>query len=172
MYWLAGIIEGEATFFYDRSPKRSKYPIVITISMTDRDIIKRIAVIFNTALIKDDYAHRKNSRYKVMYKTRKCGFRALRLMQMIYPIMGERRKERFEYLFRKCGLDINIKLLNKFRGNCKLTWEQIDKIRKRFQNGESPYKIAHDYPVTGSHISKICYNRSYKKKFSLFTQGR
>ena len=56
LYWLAGLLEGEGSF-QKPAPCEPKYPR-ITIKMTNRDIIERVAALFER-----NYIHtRKHSR--------------------------------------------------------------------------------------------------------------
>jgi hypothetical protein len=46
--------------------------------------------------------------------------------------------------------------------SAKLTKIQVRTIKHRLDNGEGPYIISKDYPVTGVAISRIKYHKSWK----------
>lgn len=89
LYWLAGILEGEGHF--SLPCKRRPNSPIIGIKMTDRDVIDKVASLFQTST----YIVRPNPKHplwKQCYSTRLTGGRAANLMQEIYPLMGVRRQ--------------------------------------------------------------------------------
>lgn len=162
--WLAGLLEGEGSFIYlshEDKEGGSNYNVQISISMADKDIVEKVAKIFKTKVYVDKGPKGKNKDYKVIYKTYKYGFRALRWMQKLYPLVSKRRKKQIERCFNKVDLSVNEELPDKPHGGCKLTKQDVEKIRERFKNGKNPYDIAKDFPVSGSHVSNICYGRKW-----------
>jgi hypothetical protein len=90
--WLAGLLEGEGSF-RKGPPCEAKYPR-ITIQMTDIDVIQRVAALFE---IKYIYAKKYNhDDWKDSYSIVLKGKRAIRIMNELYPLMGERRKQQIE----------------------------------------------------------------------------
>ncbi len=89
VYWLAGLLEGEGSFLKPR-PSTPTIPR-ITIEMCDKDVIERVAYVFGVNYI----YHRKprNERRKDGYGVASAAKNAVKIMQAIYPIMGERRKQ-------------------------------------------------------------------------------
>lgn len=86
--WLAGLLEGEAAFCHERYEE--KYTrAVISIKMTDRDVIERVADLVGGQRITLMRAERAG--YKDQYRVRLRGARAREIMQLILPYMGERR---------------------------------------------------------------------------------
>jgi len=84
-YWLAGIIEGEGNF----SIKNNSSP-TITISMTDEDVIDRVAKILKRPYSKEDRSHRPNA--KDIYTVNICGVDAISWMFTLYSLFGKRRQ--------------------------------------------------------------------------------
>ena len=89
-YWLAGILEGEGSFFARTRKRNPKYsgPWVqkcpsIQICMNDKDIIAAVASLMGTSFW---------PRGK-MYMTAVTGPRAITLMTLLEPIMGIRRQK-------------------------------------------------------------------------------
>lgn len=85
--WLAGLLEGEGTFF---NIKNGYSPRVV-IGMTDRDIIERSASMVGA---KCYLAKRKNKpeHHKDQYWWVLTGYSAAAVMMTIYTFMGERRR--------------------------------------------------------------------------------
>lgn len=108
--WLAGILEGEGYFSLSPSP-------TITLSMTDEDIVRKVAQIF-----KRPYNLNPKAGSKMQYRVNVCGTPAIEWMFTIYSLMGERRKfkiteiinewkkqfSRSKYVF-PCGHEKNLK---------------------------------------------------------------
>lgn len=92
IYWLAGLIEGEGSFTFLQNNK-NKIPVV-SVSMIDEDVIKRVAIIFKT-----------NVTYTVsggslMYNTRIRGNIAIQWMMTLYSLMGSRRKTKIREIMK------------------------------------------------------------------------
>lgn len=107
--WLAGLLEGEGCFNYraDRNQAR------ISVEMTDRDVIERVATLFGTGVsvraprptgkcstckgsphecrFSNHYPEIFFTMTKESYQTAVHGRKAERLMILVYPFMGERR---------------------------------------------------------------------------------
>jgi hypothetical protein len=88
--WLAGILEGEGYFGVIRSIVKGKtylYPRV-GVNMTDRDVIERVREIFGVKIyVMRPAGVSKKEGYRVVL----IGSRAVEIMQLIRPWMGERR---------------------------------------------------------------------------------
>jgi hypothetical protein len=90
MAWLAGLIEGEGCFGWNKSNFGS-----ITIGMSDRDVIERAAVILG----KTEKIHERTLRSgaigkKPLFYVRVTGTRAIGWMMTLYSFMGQRRQEK------------------------------------------------------------------------------
>lgn len=98
--WVAGIIEGEGSFSLD-----GKTSGRITVKMTDYDIIERLQTVTNTGTIYGPYkkaqAHHKPAWHWKVYDRREVA----RLLLAIYPLMGERRRERIAELTDRIALN-------------------------------------------------------------------
>lgn len=138
IYWLAGILEGEAYF----SIKDIHSSVGIAVEMTDEDIIKRICIIFGTKYCKPKV---RKSTHKQSYKTIVRGAKAVEIMKLIFPIMGDRRKERI----KNCIDSYTLKPRGVLKEN------QIIEIKERFLKGEKVKDIAKDYPVTYWRLYQI-----------------
>lgn len=92
--WLAGLLEGEGSFFMQRNTQPSgvyRYPF-ITVNMTDRDVIERVAEIFDSTVY--EFKHIYGASRKQAYRTQINGSRAAELMRLLLPHMGKRRSEK------------------------------------------------------------------------------
>ena len=100
LMWLAGLLEGEASFMRTRRKRTPKYhpawwqrDLRLAIAMIDRDVIARVAAMFGTT-----YRPCKPSKegYQVQFATSLHGPRAIRLMTLLRPHMGARRKKQID----------------------------------------------------------------------------
>jgi len=88
--WLAAWLEGEGWFGL------SGNSISIQATSTDRDIIERVASMFNTYHIYEKLKHKET--HKQAYTVRLTGERAATIMRAILPYMGNRRRDKIETL--------------------------------------------------------------------------
>lgn len=65
---------------------------VISVEMTDEDVIKRVANFFETSI----YKPKKRGVYKQTYVARVRGEKAVQIMNQLLPLMGDRRKEQIK----------------------------------------------------------------------------
>ena len=159
LYWMAGIIEGEGAMYVKEKQKSA----VLVIDMTDKDVVERVANLWKNKTIYTHTPKNPNGNdYKTMYKVQRKGYPALIIMQLIYPIMGDRRKKQIEKCFDLYNYNIHKKLPIKSKTDQRTTGAQIKKILTRYEQGESPYEIAKDYQFSGSHLSNICHGRRLK----------
>ncbi len=101
LYWLAGILEGEGSFMMSRNHVGGKlylYP-KITVCMTDKDIIKRVADLLGVGV----YEVPKVPGRKAAYRTSLSGTKAALVMQQLKPIMGHRRAGKIDEILIAYG---------------------------------------------------------------------
>lgn len=91
LYWLAGVLEGEGTFM-SGTPSSPNSPIA-RISMTDRDIVTRAALLLDRAVtpVRPRQAH-----YKPPYITQIKGVEAVGLMRAMRPVLGPDRQRQID----------------------------------------------------------------------------
>lgn len=87
LHWLAGLIEGEGCI--GKAHKRPRFTPCITVAMTDRDVILRVAELFKRKIYEAAPPNRKR-----IFSTRVSGAEAIAWMMTLYSLMGERRKAR------------------------------------------------------------------------------
>jgi hypothetical protein len=92
IYWLAGIWEGEGTFGWMKNGQSMVGACARTsVNMCDRDVVERLATLLRCKRIH----HRpKRGAHKDQWVVVLLGRRAVGLMMMLYPLMGERRRAR------------------------------------------------------------------------------
>ena len=106
--WLAGLLEGEGYFGIIRSKSNGKtYRYArIGISMTDRDVVARVAALLDASVasVKPSGVSRLPQFRAVL-----VGQKAVTLMCAMYPLMGERRRRQIEKVldFEKTRPDPN-----------------------------------------------------------------
>ena len=91
-YWLAGMLEGEGTFFATKNkPHQPSQPRVAFVS-TDRDIVVRIWRLMEAKTVRVNSSHNRLGK-KRQWVTAISSTKAAALMRLIWPIMGKRRKK-------------------------------------------------------------------------------
>lgn len=88
IYWLAGLLEGEGCFGLSGSKGSAR----ISLAMTDLDIIEKAAGILGGTV--RQYPPKPNR--KQVYKVEIFSSKAVGWMMTLFPLMGERRKQRME----------------------------------------------------------------------------
>jgi len=89
--WLAGLMEGEGSFF--PGPPSSPRMPVIQVAMTDRDVLERAGLLLGRRVL--DLPTRKRH-WKASYSITIRGARAVAWMQLLHPLVGRRRREQIE----------------------------------------------------------------------------
>jgi intein/homing endonuclease len=90
--WLAGLFEGEGSFYLNRIKKKGKiyiYPAA-AIKMTDEDIIRRAKELFKLGTIRE--YNSKNTTYKKAWVYTINGYESVNaLYKLLSPYLGARR---------------------------------------------------------------------------------
>ena len=90
--WLAGLMEGEGCFGSWRNGARKKRKMIrAVISMSDKDVIERVASLLGRNLTIDKAPKIKG---KYMYRVAVTGSQAAALMLTVFPLMGHRRRDK------------------------------------------------------------------------------
>lgn len=99
--WLAGLLEGEATFGYFSNCPR------VVVSMIDKDVIECAAKMMNSYSIGEKLL---SNQHKQFVATA-YGDRAVAIMKAILPYMGKRRSKRIKQILK---MDKNKSRNNKY----------------------------------------------------------
>lgn len=97
--WLAGLLEGEGWFITTTYRKRGREYVYarLGVNMTDKDIIERVASMFDVAV-----TPQKGTRLP-QYRAAVTGGKAVKWMRAIHPLMGARRRVQIEKCLRTTG---------------------------------------------------------------------
>ena len=145
--WLAGILEGEGCFrFNGKSP-------LISINMTDKDIIERVCLLFKSKLRKNVPS---NIGHKVVYSTEVYGAKAIGIMLSIYSKMGKRRKQKIKEV---------IKLWKKIPLRY-ITSSMADKIKKEHNSNKYKTKkeLARKLNISYDIVLNVTTGRTYSRR--------
>lgn len=142
-YWLAGLLEGEGSF--SPGPPSAPNSVRITLSMTDRDVVARVAALWSVAYHEVREQRSLERGWKPAYHVSLRGKRALEFMHDLLPLMGERR----QLQIRRALASYNPYLGHKLRP------EQITEIRKLLAGGCTHTEVALKYGVHRSTVSHI-----------------
>ena len=103
--WLAGLFEGEGSFSL-HTRRTHKYPGA-KISMTDRDVIQRVADLLGRNILGPYAGHpgfhgvvSPSKTYKDLYQVTVYGPTVVGFMMTVYSFMGERRKARIREILK------------------------------------------------------------------------
>ncbi len=139
-HWLAGLLEGEGSFMAG-PPSKPNLPI-ITVNMTDKDVIEKVAELFETKVC---FLKRREQKWKDNYSARVKGKKAVEMMKALKPLMGERRQQQIE----KALASYNIQ-------QRKLTEKEVISIRQLCSEGEMTQKqIAKKFQLRRETVNKI-----------------
>ena len=150
--WLAGVLEGEGSFF-PGPPSKPNVPVV-AMATTDRDVAERVSAFFGTNVVTDRV---RKEHWKQSYRVTVKGRRAMDLMRSLRPLMGKRRQGQIDRAL--ASHDPAFKYRN---GKTALTWEQAGAIRLALMAGGSPRALADEYGVSYDVVTSIKAGRSYK----------
>lgn len=94
--WLAGLIEGEGCVVV------TKHALRLSIEMTDLDVLQKAASLIGpTCRLSKRTVKLLNPKHKDRYILHLCGPRLPEILQMIYPLMGQRRKAKIDEALAK-----------------------------------------------------------------------
>ena len=143
LHWLAGLLEGEASFRLTRPNRRNGPQPMIDLVMKDQDVVQQAADIFQVAVTT---IPPRNMDWHTTYLARLRGARAHFLMQILHPLMGQRRQAQIDAVLS------GYVFVPDHRGShneaAKLSEPQVRVIKRRLAQGEMPRSIAEDFEVS------------------------
>ncbi len=143
LHWLAGLLEGEGSFL--KGPPSAPNQPRICCQMTDRDVIQRVAGLFEV-----HYINKVVPRipiWKTSYQVLIRGIKAVELMKTLRPLMGERRQSQIDDAVASYSL---------IGSNKKLTKEQRIEIAEAVTSKTMTHKkLAEKYGVSTKTIQTI-----------------
>lgn len=97
LYWIAGLLEGEGCFGCRNTG--TKKNIFVTCHMTDLDVLKTLQKKIGHGYVNGPYKNGKLE-YKLRYMYKVSGALAKELMELLLPLMGNRRSAKIKSLIR------------------------------------------------------------------------
>jgi hypothetical protein len=91
LHWLAGLLEGEGSFL--KGPPSAPGLPVISLQMTDEDVVARVARMFGRTPSSWQAPH---DRWQRTFITRATGAKAVAWMHALHPLMGNRRRQQID----------------------------------------------------------------------------
>jgi hypothetical protein len=153
IHWLAGILEAEGSFLQG-SPTKANQPR-IQMTTTDEDVTSWVATWLGVKYVALKPRNTGNAGTKQAFFACVSAGPAVRMMQQLYPLMGERRREQIERALASYDPHKHK------RNTSKLTDEQVLEIYKRAHSGERQKMIAADYNIDRSTIADIKRGKSW-----------
>lgn len=159
--WLAGILEGEGSFILSTSRwggRKYRYAR-IALSMTDRDVVERARLISGADCKLFEPAVKKANR-KQQYRLWIDGKNAVRLMNLLRPLMGARRRAQIdEVLSQHEGLSDDQRSVVNRAVNTR-NWDKKTGLNdeKRLSIRQDPRPVRHiakHYGVSAPTIRRI-----------------
>lgn len=95
--WLAGLLEGEGSFWLQERPGNRRTAIRVGLRMTDQDVVQKAADIFPSRG-RVRFEEKRDPNWKPTYCFDWCGLDAWKVMSAVLPYMGERRSERIRVI--------------------------------------------------------------------------
>jgi hypothetical protein len=136
--WLAGLLEGEASFMLRNGNAK------ISVQMTDRDVMERVAVLLDTKV--GDYVRKPKGKasYLPVFHISVHGIRAIGWMMTLYDLMGERRRAKI------------LEILNHWKAS---------RAAPRASRGTRLMAVCHpDRPRAANMLCNTCWMREWRKK--------
>jgi hypothetical protein len=91
LHWLAGLLEGEGSFF--PGPPSSPHLPVAQISMADQDVMARVGRLFGRQIVT---VVPRQQHWQTIYFVRVTGSKAVAWMKALRPLLGKRRREQVD----------------------------------------------------------------------------
>jgi len=139
---LAGYLEGEGSFC--KGPPSGPDLPYIQVSSVDEDVIAKVAKLFCVSYHKISEKRSIQNGWKVPYATRIRGKRAVELMIVLKPLMGNRRQEQ-----------ITIALDSYNAKSYKLTEEKVKEIKLALHQGMKQGDVAKQFGLRRETVNKI-----------------
>ena len=143
LHWLAGLLEGEGSFL--KPPPSKPTRIILSIEMTDRDVLERAARLLGVSVY-DVPPTERTRKWRPSYRVILTNERAARLMRLLRPLMGLRRQQQIDAAItaRETALI--------GRNHPKLTARQLREIARRLDAGERAVELAVEFQIAREYV--------------------
>ena len=155
-FWLVGILEGEGSFCA-ATPSSPNCP-VISLQMTDKDIVERVSIILNCSVF---FIKSKNLKHKDSYCLKVRGSKAVYFMRKFYPFMGIRRKQQITKAL--ASFDEN-DFNEKYKKLQKFGEKETEEARIKITNGMSIRKAAKELGVDHETLRQRLLGKSKSRR--------
>lgn len=136
--WLAGLLEGEASFMLRRGNAK------IGIQMTDRDVVERAANLLGVTIGLHSRQPKGKTTYLPVFHLAVHGIKAIAWMMTLYTFMGERRQAKIAQILGE--------------------WKNA-KSAPRSSRGQRLPAVCHpDRLRCGDMLCRTCWMREYRKR--------
>ena len=163
IHWLAGILEAEGSFMKG-APSAPNAPVV-SIQMTDKDVMEHVATFFNKSL--SSYTREGKTKdgkrgFKKIYISSLRGLRAVKLMEELYPLMSTRRQQQIKKAIESYDPNARAKANANKRA---IPDSQLEAIYKKRLSGLTIRAIASQYDIDKNVILRAL------KRWEKMTEG-
>jgi hypothetical protein len=159
LYWLAGLLEGEGSFF-PGPPSAPNRPTLV-VNMTDEDVVARAAALLGVKVYSWRNRRGDKTHWKTAYRAGISGRQAVALMLQLRPLMGRRRREQIDRVVASFDWAKALSLpYGQRRG--KLTPENVLAIYRRGQSSETTASLAREFGVSQQSVQYIRQGRSWR----------
>lgn len=97
LIWLAGLLEGEGCFGIGKDRNGIIRKPSITLSMTDKDVVTKVANMFDKNVYIIKY-HKQRFGRKLQYRVKLNDTLAINVMKLLLPYMGKRRSRKIKQI--------------------------------------------------------------------------
>lgn len=102
--WVAGIMEGEGSFFLARRQRKARNTYVypkVSVEMCDEDVIQTIKCVLGSGNVTTSTRNKnRNEGWKISYKLTWEGSSAVKIMELLLPLMHSRRSNKIKEVLR------------------------------------------------------------------------
>lgn len=141
LLWLSGLIEGDGCFFSQKNRP------VVSLCLTDKDVLTRAAQIFQTSVY---HYSPKELNYKDQYEFQVKSEKAISIMNVLYAYMGDRRKKKIDEIKSKWDLHCE----QTFSANKKASNIDVQKLKEEYKTSSSR-KLGAKYGLSFSTIQRL-----------------
>lgn len=148
MFWLAGWLEGEGSFIWN---KNNQQPLISAVS-TDEDVIKRVSILFGVTYFS---VGKRCDHHKEVYRVCLRGRKAVDLMHKLKPLMGLRRTAKIDEVLAVYDSEPRI---------FKLIQKDVDTVRSLAASRTmTQSEIADKVGISREMVNKILNNKVKSK---------
>lgn len=150
--WLTGLLEGEGSFI--PGPPSNRNQPVISVSMTDEDVIARVARLWSMSYCPCSEGKCAENGWKVPYRTALRGAKAVALMLKLKPHMSTRRQSQIREAVD--SYDPELRRLN----SAKITPDAVVAIRSAEGTNR---EVGAVFGVSHATISRIRSGKQWRR---------